>query len=89
MRREMSKRPWSGTLVRILTLWTRNFRWIIRSGREHTPKDQYCADRGVFVIENLCSLREVVDAGGGFTAHTYPMNYAEMTGLPCRVVAEL
>lgn len=61
----------------------------IRRGREHTPKDQYCADRGVFVIENLCSLREVVDAGGGFTAHTYPMNYAEMTGLPCRVVAEL
>lgn len=41
------------------------------------------------MIENLCSLREVVDAGGGFTAHTYPMNYAEMTGLPCRVVAEL
>ena len=24
-----------------------------------------------------------------FTANTYPMNYADMTGLPCRVVAEV
>lgn len=22
-------------------------------------KDQYCADRGVFVIENLCNLAEI------------------------------
>ena len=28
----------------------------VRRGREHTPKDQYCADRGVFIIENLCNL---------------------------------
>lgn len=25
----------------------------IRRGKEHTPKDQLCADRGVFVVENL------------------------------------
>ena len=25
----------------------------VRRGKEHTPKDQYCADRGVFIIENL------------------------------------
>lgn len=63
----------------------------VRWGREHTPTDQYCADRGVFIIENLCALGEVATASkdGRFTAHTYPMRYAEMTGLPCRVVAEV
>ena len=61
----------------------------VRRGKEHTPKDQYCADRGVFIIENLCNLKAVLDNGGKFQANTYPMNYAEMTGLPCRVVAEI
>lgn len=61
----------------------------IRRGNEHIPKDQYCADRGVFIIENLCNLKAVADAGGSFIANTYPMNYVGMTGLPCRVVAEL
>ena len=61
----------------------------VRRGKEHTPKDQYCADRGVFIIENLCNLKAVLDNGGYFLANTYPMNYAEMTGLPCRVVAEV
>lgn len=62
----------------------------VRRGKEHTPKDQYCADRGVFIIENLCGLRRVAERGGGsFIAHTYPLNYAGMTGLPCRVVAEV
>jgi kynurenine formamidase len=62
----------------------------VRRGKEHTPKDQYCADRGVFIIENLCNLKQILDKGNGtFIAHTYPLNYAEMTGLPCRVVASL
>ena len=61
----------------------------VRNGKEHTPKDQYCADRGVFIVENLCNLKAVVDAGGECIVNTYPMNYAEMTGLPCRVVAEV
>lgn len=61
----------------------------VRRGKEHTPKDQYCADRGVFIIENLCNLKAVIDAGGDCIVNTYPMNYAEMTGLPCRVVAEV
>lgn len=61
----------------------------VRRGKEHTPKDQYCADRGVFIIENLCNLKTVIDAGGDCIVNTYPMNYAEMTGLPCRVVAEV
>lgn len=59
----------------------------VRRGREHTTTDQKCADQGVFVVENLCNLGTV--CGQKFIAHTYPMNYAEMSGLPCRVVAEV
>lgn len=61
----------------------------VRRGKEHTPMDQHCADQGVFIVENLCNLGNVLKSGAIFTAHTYPMNYAEMTGLPCRVVAEI
>lgn len=61
----------------------------VRRGREHVPQDQYCADRGVFVIENLCDLDALLGQGGRFTACTYPMNYVGMTGLPCRVVADI
>lgn len=61
----------------------------VRRGKEHTPKDQYCADRGTFIIENLCNLKILAQQTEYFTANTYPMNYADMTGLPCRVVAEV
>lgn len=61
----------------------------VRRGKEHTPKDQYCADKGVFIIENLCNLKEVVNTESTFTALTFPMSYAEMTGLPCRVIAKV
>lgn len=59
----------------------------VRRGKEHIPVDQHCADTGVFVIENLCDLDVVLEKGGFFTACTYPMNFAGMTGLPCRVIA--
>ncbi|MBN7772346.1 cyclase family protein [Clostridium aminobutyricum] len=63
----------------------------VRRGREHTPKDQYLADRGIFVIENLCNLANILqgEKQATFTANTYPVNYTDMTGLPCRVVAKL
>ncbi|MCD8036961.1 MAG: cyclase family protein [Clostridiales bacterium] len=61
----------------------------VRRGLEHTPTDQYCADRGIFIVENLCNLSTVVQKGGSFTACTYPMNYANMTGPPCRVIAKV
>ena len=32
----------------------------VRRGKEHTPTDQYCADHGVFIIENLCNLCSVL-----------------------------
>lgn len=59
----------------------------IRRGKEHTPMDQYCANNDVFIIENLCNLKEVLDYNSHFIANTYPMNYTNMTGLPCRVIA--
>ena len=61
----------------------------VRRGKEHTPKDQYCADQGVFIIENLCSLNRVLAVRDTFTALTFPMNFTDMTGPPCRVVAKL
>lgn len=61
----------------------------IRRGSEHVPTDQRCADQGVFVIENLWDLQAVLSAGGRFTARTYPVRYLGVTGLPCRVVAEI
>ncbi len=61
----------------------------VRRGSEHTPTDARCADRGVFVVENLCSLKRILENGGSFTACTYPMNCEGLTGLPCRVIAKI
>lgn len=60
----------------------------IRRGREHVPKDRYCAERGTFVVENLCNLKTVLTQGERFIAHTYPMRWEGVTGQPCRVIAE-
>ena len=63
----------------------------IRRGKEHTPKDQYCADKGVFIVENLCNLEKILrnEKQNYFIANTYPINFSDMTGLPCRVIAEI
>ena len=61
----------------------------IRRGKAHVPADQRCADRGVFVIENLWDLKSVLSVNALFTARTYPMRFSAITGLPCRVIAEL
>lgn len=61
----------------------------VRRSKEHVPADQYCADHDTFVIENLCHLKTVLQNGGSFIAHTYPMNYVGITGIPCRVIAEV
>ncbi len=59
----------------------------LRRHQEHTPTDQLCADRGAFVVENLVNLGALV--GQKFTACTYPMHYVGLSGVPCRVVAEV
>lgn len=61
----------------------------IRSGKAHVPTDQRCADRGVFVIENLSDLNAVLAVSARFAANTYPMRFSGITGLPCRVIAEV
>lgn len=63
----------------------------VRRGAEHTPMDQACADRGTFVVENLTGLSALLNGrpNAAFVANTYPMHFAGMTGLPCRVVAEV
>ncbi len=61
----------------------------VRRGAEHTPKDQYCADRGIFIIENLCNLKSILEKSSTCIVHTYPMNCVGITGLPCRVIAEV
>ena len=63
----------------------------IRRGKEHTPKDQYCADKGVFIVENLCNLEKILrnEKQNYFIANTYPINFSGMTGLPCRVIGEI
>ncbi len=63
----------------------------IRRGTEHGQKDQYCADNGVFIIENLCNLNNILQGQSSrlFQANTYPVNFDGVTGLPCRVVAKL
>lgn len=61
----------------------------VRRGKEHGAKDRYCADRGVFIIENLCNLQSVLASSPTFLAYTFPMHYAEMSGIPCRVIAEV
>ena len=61
----------------------------IRRTPEHIPADRYCANHGAFVVENLWNLRNLLEAGGQFTANTYPMRFVGITGIPCRVVAQL
>ena len=61
----------------------------IRSGSEHVPIDQKCADQGVFVIENLHGLKELLAVTDQFTARTFPLRYGGITGIPCRVLAEI
>ena len=60
----------------------------LRRGKEHTPKDQVCSDHGVFVVENLCNLDQLLmgKQNSYFIAHTYPIKFEGLTGLPCRVV---
>lgn len=63
----------------------------IRKGAGHMRADKYCADMGVFVVENLANLEVLWKVAGEreFLVHTYPLSFAGLTGLPCRVVAEM
>jgi kynurenine formamidase len=63
----------------------------IRRGAEHTPIDRSCAQRGVFIVENLTNLDLLLQKAGdaAFEVFTFPIHFEGLSGLPCRVVAEL
>jgi len=63
----------------------------IRRGAEHITADQLCADNLVFVIENICNLKAVLENNKSreFIVNTYPANYIDVTGLPCRMIARV
>ena len=63
----------------------------VRRGKEHTPTDQVCADRGAFIVENLCNLTDLLDGKVQVTCKigTYPVKFEGQTGLPCRVIARI
>lgn len=63
----------------------------VRKAAEHVKADTLCAERGIFVVENLDQLPAVWEAAGGkpFTVQLYPLRLSGVTGLPCRVVAEM
>lgn len=58
---------------------------------DHPRIDQYCADRGVFIIENLVNLDSLLKEATkkSFTVYTFPVNMSGFSGLPCRIVAEI
>ncbi|MDR0441694.1 MAG: cyclase family protein [Candidatus Accumulibacter sp.] len=62
-----------------------------RKVAEHRGVDEYCAERGMFIVENLANLERLSRSAedGRFGARIYPMNLVGATGLPCRVVAEV
>ncbi|MEA5050516.1 MAG: cyclase family protein [Oscillospiraceae bacterium] len=57
-----------------------------RRGAEHTPADERCAQRGAFIVENLCGLGALPQEP--FAVYTFPVRWRGITGLPCRVVAQ-
>lgn len=59
----------------------------VRRGKEHTPKDRYCAEHGTFIVENLCGLQTLVQRSKRCTMYTFPLPLTDVTGCPCRVVA--
>ncbi|MBQ9478282.1 MAG: hypothetical protein IJ668_03020 [Selenomonadaceae bacterium] len=63
----------------------------VRNGTDHPKADTYCADHGVFVVENLINLDKLrAEAGDNdFVVHLYPWNVKDFTGVPSRVIAEL
>lgn len=61
----------------------------VRRGKEHVSADQRCAECGCFVIEHVCHLDKVLANGNRFTAYTFPLAVEGLTGLPCRVAAEI
>jgi kynurenine formamidase len=63
----------------------------IQKPAKHFQVDQRCAAQNVFIVENLCNLDRLAQAAGSrtFVVYCAPLNFRGLTGLPCRVVAEV
>jgi kynurenine formamidase len=63
----------------------------VKNPQDHLRIDKYCADNGIFIIENLNNLDVVLKKtkGNDFTVYTFPMNMSGFSGLPCRIIAEI
>lgn len=61
----------------------------VQKPKKHAAVDQYCADRGVFIIENLNNVKKLLEIDSPFTVYTAPIHRTDLTGLPCRVIAEI
>lgn len=63
----------------------------VKRGSEHRYIDQYCADRDVFIVENINNLDLLWSEAKNnpFTMYTFPLNIKGTTGLTSRVIAEL
>jgi kynurenine formamidase len=63
----------------------------IQRPAKHREVDERCAAQNVFVVENLCNLETLANAAAGrsFTVYCAPLNFRGLTGIPCRVVAEV
>jgi len=63
----------------------------VQKPAKHFQVDQRCAAHNVFIIENLSNLDKLAQAADGrtFTVYCAPLNFSGLTGLPCRVVAEV
>jgi kynurenine formamidase len=62
----------------------------IQKPSKHLEVDHRCAERNVFVVENLCNLEKLAPIVGDrpFVVYCAPLNFRGLTGLPCRVVAD-
>lgn len=63
----------------------------MRRGQEHSAADAVCADQGVYVIENLGNVDQLLDAAGKrpFSVLTGWTGFKGATGLSCRVIANV
>jgi len=57
---------------------------------KHQKVDKLCADNGIFIVENLDNVKALMAYQKvPFTVYTAPLKRSGLTGLPCRVIAEI
>lgn len=62
-----------------------------KTPKDHLRIDLHCAEKGIFIIENLVNLDLLLkeSLGKSFTVYTFPTNMSGFSGLSCRVIAEI